>query len=314
MRKLVISLATRGRPDIAIPTIKRTLENITLPETVYLICCDADDRATIDALDREKLPGVHFSIRDREDTVAEKWNRALDIPGDLYMTQSDHTVHHTRGFDAMLLETAALFPDGIGIVNNHLANGSFSYITAVTAKMIEFMDGKIYVEYFPYWFVDHWLDDIGRLIGRVAFSPIVTDNKAKAHVMTRELRECGWWGTFYDAMYLRRRKMARGIIDSPEFKEPEWRKEMLRNHHALTEQRGLFINGSLRVDGNTLDRASGLSLSDARYQRVKQRAIAMVPDLLAEMPNPPDSHMPNVDTFRNFLTPPTTIRNIPRVA
>ena len=48
--KLVISLATRGRPNRVIETVKRSVVNWTNPNTELQIQVDADDKVTIDAL------------------------------------------------------------------------------------------------------------------------------------------------------------------------------------------------------------------------------------------------------------------------
>jgi len=64
-----------------------------------------------------------------------------------------------------------------------------------------------------------WTDDIARLIGRLSFADVRTDQSRAGK--TQEMREPGWWATFFDAAYLMRRKIARDIIDGEDFQEPE---------------------------------------------------------------------------------------------
>lgn len=309
MNKLVISLVSRGRPDLLIPTIKTTLANIRHPNTVYQVNLDDDDEASIEACDR--IQGIVVSIKPREDTIAEKYNRALETPADCYLTQADHTVMCTPGFDGRILEAAALFPDGIGAVHNYMANLSFSYSEAITARMIEFTGGQIYEEYFPYWFIDHWTDDVAKLIGRVAFADFVSDNSRR--IATRELREPGWWGTWFDAAFMLRRNQAHDIINSVEFYEPDWRKRILLKHHPLIEARSVGINEHLRQQGQLLARHSGnLSLADARYQRTRQRAADRLSAVLATHPSEPDGIHWSAQQYRDYLTPPTHILNLKR--
>ena len=51
MKKLVISLPTRGRPQQLLDTIRRSTANLVLPNTVLMVQVDADDEATEQAVD-----------------------------------------------------------------------------------------------------------------------------------------------------------------------------------------------------------------------------------------------------------------------
>lgn len=272
--KLSISLATRGRPELLSATIATTLENIVRPDTSIVVALDADDEPSITAA-KAFEPRVIVSVEPRPDTIAEKWNRVLRIaPADVYLTMVDHAPHTTRGFDQKILDAAALFPDGIGVVYNHLANLTFSQINGVTAGLARLMGGKIYPELFPYWFVDHWLDDIARTIGRVAFADVWQTPIVKP--ATQEMREPAFWGTFYDALAPMRRDIAHRIIAAAEFDEPEWRKRLLLTAYPLVEERSAMVNN--RVRGLTWNKA--LDLQDPRYVRVKERAVALLKGML----------------------------------
>src|SRR5947209_8691328 len=137
MSKLVISLATRGRPDRLLDTIRRSMANWTHPETVLMVQADADDQATIDAITAARIDRVILSVMEREDTIAEKWNRALAIPADLYLVAADDDPYVTPGYDARLLEAADRFEDDIGMVYGHMANASFSGVVAPTRGLVD---------------------------------------------------------------------------------------------------------------------------------------------------------------------------------
>ena len=53
--------------------------------------------------------------------------------------QADYTPHITPGWDTKVLEAASVFPDGIGVVYNHLANLSFPGMVTATAELVEKM-------------------------------------------------------------------------------------------------------------------------------------------------------------------------------
>lgn len=291
--KLAISLATRGRPQQLIDTVTKSVANWTNPETVLYVMVDTDDRATFRELDPLHLQDervkdgmiagrIKVNFREREDTIAEKWNRIVELEpdADLYLVAADDDPYVTPGYDQKLLEAAVRFPDGIGMVYGNMANASFSGVVAPTRGLVQKL-GHIFPRYFPYWFVDHWTDDVARLIDRISFADVRTDQSKAGK--TQEMREPGWWATWFDAAYLMRRKIAHDIINSDDFVASHWRKQITLTHHPLIEYRSRWINDNVRANSAAYDKWSGLSVADARYQRVKQRAIDMIPQLLEGM-------------------------------
>ena len=293
---LMISLATRGRPQQVVETIKKSVDNWVRSDTVMQVMVDADDEATIEALSRKQWTNVHMLIKEREDTIAEKWNRCLEIPADVYLIAADDDPYITHGYDEKIVRAAERFPDGIGYVYGHLANLSFTGAVACTRKMADLM-GYIFPPYFPYWWVDHWTDDIARITGRISFANIQTDQSKAGK--TQEMREPAWWATFFDACYLMRRAQAHAIIDSPEFAGELWQKELLKANHPLIEVRSRMINGGVRAQSKQLEGWSGLRPDDERYLRVKQRAIDMLPHVLGDYGMPEEEQR----MFSRFLLP-----------
>lgn len=305
---LVISMATRGRPEQMVNTIRRSMQHWTHPETVMLVACDEDDPQTIEALAKADLgERVVSTNTPRLDTIADKWNLALAIAADVYLVVGDDDPYVTPGYDTAILEAAKRFPDGIGMVYGGLANLSFSGSVAPTAGLCKKL-GYIQPPLFPYWFVDHWTDDVARIIGRISVADIRTDQSRVGK--TQELREPAWWATFFDACYLKRRREALKIINSEDFAGEPWHKELLRTHHPLIEQRSRMINSGVRAQAKQLEGWSGLTQQDARYLRVKQRAMDMIPQLL----NDPEMLDEERAFFASILTPPTSVPNLLRSA
>ena len=276
--KLTINLITRGRPERLVDTISRTLQHIVCPETRMLVSVDDDDLASIEAVDKFILDDrVIPCIMPREDALGAKWNRALIEPADVYMPLGDYTPMVTPGFDEKVLQAASLFPDNIGVVYSHMANASFPSIWCVTHGLVEKL-GWMCPPYFPYWFVDHWIDDIARMIDRISFADMQIDTGTKPP--TQELREAAFWATLFDSLKLQRRAQARSIIDSDEFLEPEWRKEILRTHYPLVEFRSQWINDVVRSwpPGPFTD-------GGARYDRMKAKAMVLMSEALPQLEN-----------------------------
>jgi hypothetical protein len=283
--KLAISLATRGRAAQLVDTISRSVVNWTAPDTEMWVMADQDDQLTVDATaaKTQEWKNVKLSVRPREDTIAEKWNRVIEAApdADVYLCAADDDPYITPGYDAKILEAAERFPDGIGVVYGHMANASFTGAQSVTRKLVEHL-GYFYPTYFPYWFVDHWIDDIARIIDRISFADIRTDQSGAGK--TQEMREPAWWATFFDACYLQRRRDAHRVINAPEFSCLSWQRENLLRHHPLIEYRSKWINDNVRANARVLEGWSGQNLKDDRYLRVRNRAQDMVSDVLAELP------------------------------
>lgn len=304
--KLVITLATRNRPQQVVDTITRSTANLVLDNTVFIVQVDGDDRPTIDALAAALLDKrVRVNVAPREDTIAGKWNRALSEPADLYLVAADDDPYVTPGYDAKLIEAGKLFPDGIGMVYGRMANASFSGAVCPTAKFCEKL-GHIFPEYFPYWFVDHWTDDVARMIGRLSFADIQTDQSRAGK--TQEMREPGWWATWFDAAYLKRRNIANYIINSKDFQSPGWHKEILLRSYPLIEYRSKWINDHVRAMSPQYEQSSNLNVHDQRYQRVRDRAVAMLAHLLDDF----GMSAGEAYCFRSLLTPPTQVVGLQR--
>ncbi len=304
--KLAISLATRNRPALLRDTLTRTLANIQNKNTSLVIMADADDAPTIAEAERiiKDVPcvgQVSLNVREREDTVAAKWNRVLEEPADVYTYACDDCAHVTPGFDDLILKAASLFPDGLGFVLSPLCNASFAHTYALTAPMVAAL-GYLFPPYFPYWFVDHWIDDIARLTQRIAVANWALD--ATKSPPTMEMREPAWWATWFDAAYLIRRKIAHDIIHKLD--EPDWRKEMICSQYPLVEYRSRWVNESVRAQFRAGQLSARHDLNDPRYQRVRARAVEMVPQLLEGL-SPQEATQ-----YRFALTPPTTVPALPR--
>jgi hypothetical protein len=200
-----------------------------------------------------------------------------EAPADVYLPMADYCPHITPGFDTRILEAASLFPDGIGVVYNHMANLSFPDVNGVTHGLAMKM-GYLYPPYFPYWFVDHWVDDIVKLIGRISFADVVLDKSKRPG--THDRRDVAWWATFYDAGVIHRRNLARSIIESEDFLEPEWRKKLLMSdYHMLIEGRSKMTNDTARQT----QWHKPPEAVDERYKRIKSQAKALLREWLPEL-------------------------------
>lgn len=304
---LVINLVTRGRPDYLKRTLERTLPNIALPTTKLMVSCDIDDLPTTTMVHHYfgSHSNVSLSIAPREDSTSAKYNRALELKPDLIGNLSDYTAITTPGFDKVIIETANLFPDGIGVVVNPMRNASFSDLYIMTKPMYEKL-GYYAPPYFSYWFWDHWVDEIARRIDRMAMCDVVVEYDPRGKPPTQNLKDPAWWATWFDAAYMMRRKQAETILAA--MTEPDWRKKMLIANAPLHEFRSKWINDNVRAQTRQLEGWSPQPAPEDRYVRVKDAAIAMIPGMLEGMPET------EAKAHQGALTPPTVIASIPKVA
>lgn len=280
--KLSIILATRGRPALLRQTVERTLLNIKCPDTRLIIAVDDDDMDSIVAASElsERSRRVITSVMPREDSLGEKYNNRMSVaPADVYLAMVDYAPHVTPGFDAKILDAASVYPDGIGVVYNHMANMSFPQINAVTHRLAELMGG-MYPGHFPFWFVDHWLDDVAKMIDRIVFADVEIDTSARPGTM--ESREPFWWATFFDAMAAKRQEIALSIINAPDFADADWRKDMLVSRFPLIEYVSQAINDHVRAMPWAKDGADP-ARHDERYKRIKAAAMQVVAPYVREI-------------------------------
>ena len=296
---LVVGLATRNRAALVCETLSITLANIELPTTRVFVYIDDDDYATQNALRSAKFPlfkgtltGV---VRPRPDTIGEKWNWMLEENGECYCIAVDHSCHRTQGWDRIVLEAARRFDGGPGAVFGPLANMSFPALNACTREWANRV-GYIYPPYFPYWFTDHWFDDVARMTELVELAPLVVDSTRKPQ--TLELREPAWWATWFDAARGLRERDALNVLGSVA-------SNAFRRRAALVAQDSIMINNNVRGASDDLIRASRNSLCDERYVRAKTRARSMIPDMLALLTPEERAH------YSRLLNPPSEVPSIP---
>ncbi len=271
--KVTIGLTTRGRPMQLQETLRRTVPNIVRDNTELLVLCDEDDKLTLDGMD-EWLPfdkRVKVSVRPREDTIGEKHDRVLtEAPADLYVTMVDVAPVLTFGFDQMVADASQWFTDGIGVINGPMANASFPAMQTVTAKWVE-ITGERYPHDYPYWFIDHELDDLARMTGRQIFLPIQLSIAQMRPKTTIRLRDLRWWMDYFDAAVYRRRAKAFKIIDALD--ETAERKNMLRTWHMPVEARSFAIHAGLRPHAAAVEKERGEGgPPDPGYLRAFDRA------------------------------------------
>jgi hypothetical protein len=271
--RLTVSIATRGRPDILMDTLNAYVGNSTLPDTRVHVAIDEDDETMKGFKVRMLGYGkVVLSVQPREDTRGLKHQRVLtEAPADLYLVGTDHSPIVTPGWDGMFLEAAKLFHDGIGVVCTPLANLSFPYLQAVTAKWVE-LCGYVQPPQFPFWFIDHWLDDVARMTGR--YVPVrVHAHSNRRTSTTTEMRDLTFWADYYNFLTPIRVAEADRIISALD--DTEEHKNILRAAIPIVTQRSFMINDDVIRNADRIMASRGdRTPPGPGYIRAKRRAEA----------------------------------------
>ncbi len=274
--KLTIIIATRNRPEQLAKTVARTLPNISRLDTTLMIAADDDDVAALAGLKTiSKDPRLHVSVKPREDCRGEKYDRALtEAPADVYMVMHDCAPVISPAFDQVVLDKAALFPDGIGVIHSpFLGKGTFPpEAEAMTAKWVEKI-GYIYNHEYPFWFIDHEIHDLARMVGRYFCVDIKVETAPMRPGKTMRLRDIAFWTSYYDLMTLERRAKARAILTGKDFLTPDWQKaDLIENYHWI-ESEAYQINDNVRKNAAAIEAQRGDDgPPDEGYLRAKARA------------------------------------------
>lgn len=267
---LTIALATRGRPSILTKTLHRTLSNIREPSTRLVVLLDEDDAPTLEA-PKIDHPQLFYSTAPREDSLGAKYNRVLDlqggvIPNSVYLVMVDYAPHITPGFDARLLKAADIFDGAPGLVVNNLANATFPGINAFTSSWVQAI-GYIYPPFFPYWFVDHWVQDVAEMTSQWTYCPTEIDTSARPGTQSR--RDFLFWANFYRLTSHLRERDAIEILAST---FDGWRNEpLLTSRWPIIHQRSTYLYKLMAQEG-----IPDLVPDDARHQQLRKLALELI--------------------------------------
>lgn len=286
IKTLTINCVTRGRPDLLLQSVLATLSNVWRTGTRIIVSADIDDDATLAALPSlPDDPRIITDVRPREDSLGAKYNRIQDYKADVYLPMNDSAAYVTPGFDEKILEAASIFPDGIGMVCGDMHCFMFPGVMAHTHGFVQKL-GHFYPPCFPFWFHDHWVYDIALLIDRVSWVDVRYSRHAEKGP-TRELRDLAFWSTLFDCGRIVRRNFAHSIINSPDFLEAPWRKQLLLKHHPMIDYRSQWANDGMRADAARTERDVGSTPADERAERLKVEALELMrhwaPEVMAEL-------------------------------
>jgi len=215
--RVALLLPTRGRPG----SLRRTLASIDAtaarPRDIVVVAgVDDDDAATLAlASRRPSAVEVLWSVGPRELTLGRLWNRlaAADHGCDVLAMLTDDCVMATPGWDDDYRCATAGMPMGYGTAWPHdpLHGREFCTAPVITRRMMERM-GFFAPPWFPFWFHDVWLEEMGAFVGcRRPLEARIAAPDGRGP--TQNLRDLAFWAALFDATRPSRMDLAAAMVD-----------------------------------------------------------------------------------------------------
>lgn len=118
------------------------------------------------------LMPVHVVVGPRI-VLGETWNKAAErSTGDVVMLAADDLRFRTDGWDRLVADAVDGAPDGIALVygRDGIADERMATHPFLTRRWVDAV-GRVTAPHFPVDYVDLWLHDVARMVGRARYLP-----------------------------------------------------------------------------------------------------------------------------------------------
>ncbi|MGN6642988.1 MAG: hypothetical protein ACTHKU_08300 [Verrucomicrobiota bacterium] len=219
--EIAILLSTRGRPEKLLEVFT-SLKNSTVGKDriALWLYVDEDDSVTRKAIDGRHFPELGFPVHWHIGPRTPDWGQTYHVlwtesgrSSEVYMIANDDVRFETVGWDNILREEFARFPDGIVLACPYdPVAPEIATFPILGGGWLNTM-GRIYAGYFHYWFDDMWVDQIGRMIGRYINIPILL-SPIKGKGKTQRMRCLPFWTRFFQLTLRERKEAAVKLINA----------------------------------------------------------------------------------------------------
>lgn len=220
--EISVIFATRGRPELLSEVFNSLRRTTTRKElTSVWIYVDDDDAATLRQIENKSFPDpglpVHWHVGPQTGGLGETHQTLWRVSGgtsQVYVTTVDDAQFDTQGWDDIVRAKYDEYPDGVLLSFPH------DPLTADQATYPIFgwgwikALGYVYPGYFPYWFDDKWVDQIGRMIDRCVKLPFDVRPIRGGKGRTKRMRNHPFWMRFFVLTLEERKAAANKLIDA----------------------------------------------------------------------------------------------------
>jgi len=219
--QISLIMATRGRPEMLAEVFAALKATTVQKDKVSLwIYVDEDDTVTRKAIDGGALGDAGIALNwhfgPQTPAIGEMQHILWQVSGrtsEIYMVLGDDVCFGTRGWDDILRETSAKYPDGVFLASPHDPMTADTCTYPVFGwRWLEILQ-QLFSGHFPFWYDDRWVHQIGEMAGRYAWLPIVMlplHGKGR----TRRMRDVPFWARFFQLSLDERKDSAKKLIDA----------------------------------------------------------------------------------------------------
>jgi len=166
---------TRGRPK-QVKCLMESLFKFTedLNDLQVVLACDIDEMELANKYVAEYLPRVNFVAHVGEfvPNKSSKVNRVYDfVTGDIIGVLNDDMVCRTRGWDKIVKEHAAKYPDGIYLIYGKDGRFNDLAVYQFTSRKLPDSVGYIWHPMLAHIYMDNWNHEMFKEIGRLEYVP-----------------------------------------------------------------------------------------------------------------------------------------------
>ncbi|MEP7208865.1 MAG: hypothetical protein ABI920_18170 [Casimicrobiaceae bacterium] len=215
--RIALLVPTRERVAGLARLIQSIADTADKPDDVVLVVgVDDDDAPTREFAGRcRSRVEIFWSVGPRELTLGRLWNRLAAGPHDcdILAMFTDDYVMATRGWDQQYRRAASVMPFGFGTAwpIDPLHPPNFCTAPVITRRMMERM-GFFVPPWFPYWFHDIWLEEVGAFVAcRLPLPARMAAPDGRG--LTRGMRDLAFWAQLFDATRPLRLQLAHRLLD-----------------------------------------------------------------------------------------------------
>ena len=201
-------LPTRGRP-VMLQNLFDSIKETTLDKRLIdlWVYVDEDDELTRSFIDSKVWIKYGFDINwivEEKLNVGpgqldnELWKKCAANSG-IYMGLADDYIFVTKHWDEVVRQAFRRYPDRILLAypEDPVAPGVVTFVI-LSAEWLN-ISGRLFPEYFPFWFVDAWIDQVAQMIQRkVKLDMRMEPQGGKGK--TQGMKNLVFWDRFFDNM------------------------------------------------------------------------------------------------------------------
>lgn len=195
--RISVLIPSRGRPEKLSGSL-RALQALASGnhEITYAIGCDSDDPATVRACERLG-EGVRAYVLKRRGSLGQIVNiLAEQTPADVYCSYADDLVMREPGWDQIIDDAWSDHPDWVLWLKATVVGAHTTY--AVVPEAWRKAAGRIFTDYFPYWFDDAWLTQLWQYArGQDSWVALDVDLIDDSDGKTHRLHDYQFWERFF---------------------------------------------------------------------------------------------------------------------